>query len=242
MLEPHALYHPTVLYVEAGHHARQQSRRRGRSRCGHDLGPCQPATQQTGSVRAGQLGVELARDHAVAFLLQRRDEPYAVGGPRGRPTGGSVAQGVGVGECRDACSHQPSARGRRHRVPAEVRHPHVAGKAAAGARNQAEASDAGRLFARLAQQLHAQADAEQRRATGGHVPDGAVEPACPQGAHPRAERAHSRKHHARRLPHDYGVARDGDARAQPHEPARDRRQVGDAGVDNDDVSHRASPW
>src|SRR5207249_9308786 len=78
VLEPHALYDPTVPHVEAGHDARQEpgrrtlARRSGRG----DLCPCEPALQQRRPVSAGQLRVKLAREDAA--LLQFRHAPHAV--------------------------------------------------------------------------------------------------------------------------------------------------------------------
>src|SRR5687768_10660482 len=78
-------------------------------------------------------------------------------------------------------------------VPTEVWDSHVGGKPAADSGDEAQPLRAGRFLAPLAQHLHPETNAEQRRAAGCGVANRAVETAVPERGHPRSKRPDSRQ-------------------------------------------------
>ncbi len=88
---------------------------------------------------------------------------------------------------------------------------------------------------RSKQQLHAEADAEERLAGGRRMLKDRRYPELPQSMHGGAGGADPREHHGVRPGDDRGVGRDDDLGAGRFERAADRAQVSGAVVDHGDA-------
>ena len=101
---------------------------------------------------------------------------------------------------------------REQRGPADMRHPlgnapHVgSGQAGHPAMDQAQALVLAKFFGGVEQHLHAQADAQQRRACGSLAADGFHQPQPPQPRHAVPESPHPRQHQGVGGLHRRGVA------------------------------------
>ena len=123
-----------------------------------------------------------------------------------------------------------------HLVPADVRDPTLLGieRADLSADQPESGCQAAELSRRIEKQLHAQADAEQRRAGGDPLGQQRIEAIPPQVRHPGGERSHSGEHERVGLLEVIELARDGGVRADMLERLLHRAPVTHVVVDDGD--------
>ena len=154
--------------------------------------------------------------HELAAVVGRAEHVVHVRGPRGE--GVRVVEGARVGQARHELARAPPG----HGVPADLRHLEpVRLEVDHGPLEQADALGAAALGRRLEQQLHAQAEPEQRHAGRHPLAQQLVEPEPAYLLHRLRQRPHAGQHHAVGLAHARVVA--GQLRPRAHVLERLRR-------------------
>ncbi len=121
-------------------------------------------------------------------------------------------------------------------IPSHVRHRQVAVETAHATGEQAQALMAAVLFALLEQHLHADADAQERRAPGRGLAQHGHEVALPDLVHGRAEGAVAGQDQRLRLAQLLGISGEQGGRARVPKALGDAAQVAEAVVDDRDHS------